>query len=257
MGEAGGGRREAEGERALAGRLPSTAYRLPSQAGFTLVGVAVLIAILVVLVAAVGPSVAAVMQRDKENELIFRGKQYARAIVAFQKRYGRPPMELKELSEKKPRSIRQMWREPMCNCDDWQVIIAGTPEAIPMSQNLPGPTGSGLGPPPGSRRTPGFGNQPPTTYGGMFPPTTPAPDQFGSGGAPPRATPVPSIFGQTGKTVGPIVGVRSKVHKQAFKKWRDKEFTDEWRFIAGDADNDLQRPFDPGSLNYKTPTPTR
>ena len=50
------------------------------------------------------------------------------------------------------------------------------------------------------------------------------------------------------KTVGPIVGVRSKVHHKALKKWRDKEWYDEWRFIAGDADNDDKSWFDPNSL---------
>ena len=32
--------------------------------------------------------------------------------------------------------------------------------------------------------------------------------------------------------------MRSKTREKALKKWRDKEWTDEWRFIAGDADND-------------------
>ena len=54
----------------------------------------------------------------------------------------------------KPRTIRQLWKDPMCNCDDWQVIIAGTPEAVPMGA-VPPPGGSGPGrdahPAPGRR----------------------------------------------------------------------------------------------------------
>ena len=38
------------------------------QAGFTLVGVVIFIAVLTILVAAIGPSVFAVQQRDKDRE---------------------------------------------------------------------------------------------------------------------------------------------------------------------------------------------
>ena len=170
------------------------------------------IAILTILIAAVGPSIATIVQRDKETELIFRGKQYARAILAFQKRYGRYPTELKELAQIKPRSIRQLWKEPMCNCDEgWQLIIAGTPDALPMGQGAPPPGGGmpGSGLPP---TTPGRsqGNQPPSTYTGFGQPTPPP--SLGGGGSAPTPTPAPfstGIFGEKPKTVGPIVGVRA------------------------------------------------
>jgi len=211
--------------------------------GFTLVGVVVAMAILTILIAAVGPSIAKIVQRDKETELIFRGKQYARAVLVFQRRFGRYPISLKELKEARPRAIRRLWREPLCNCEDgWIPIFVGTPEAMPMGQGVP-PGGSGL---PGGgfpRGTPRPGNQPPSTYTGIGGQPTPPPFL---GGTPPTPTP-PSIFGRglgEGQTVGPIVGVRAKFRQRALKKWRDREYTDEWRFIAGDADNDSQGPFE-------------
>ena len=220
--------------------------------GFTLVGVVVAIAILTILIAAIGPSIATVMQRDKEIELIFRGKQYARAILAFQKRYGRYPNELKELAEIKPRSIRQLWKEPMCNCaDGWTPIIAGTPDALPMASGPPPPGGGMPGSGPGPARTPGpgQGNQPPSTYTGIGGgQTSPF---LGGGGPAPTPTVKPfstGIFGDKPQTTGPIVGVRIALHKKALRKWRDHEFYDEWRFIAGDADNDLTSPLDPNIL---------
>lgn len=212
--------------------------------GFTLVGVVVAIAIITILLAAVGPTISTIIERDREAELIFRGKQYARAILAFQKRYGRIPVELKELSKLKPRSIRQLWRDPMCDCDDWEIIIAGTPEAVPMGQMIPG--GVGLPTTPGPRRAPGSSD------------LTPTPPFLGGSGSGPARTPTPgSIFGpNAGKKVGPIVGVRTKVHRRALRKWRDREFTDEWRFIAGDADNENQTSVDPNSVYpNRTPSP--
>ncbi len=213
--------------------------------GFTLVGVVVAIAVLTILIAAVAPSIATIVQRDKEIELVFRGKQYARAILAFQRRFGRYPNSLKELEQIKPRSIRQLWKEPMCNCDDgWVPIIAGTPDAMPMGAGpLPpggGVPGSGL---PGRSRTPGpsTGNQPPSTYtGGEQPPG--GQGGPGGGGGAPTPTPAPfstGIFGDKPTVVGPIVGVKIAMHKKALRKWRDREYYDEWRFVAGDADNDV------------------
>ena len=218
-----------------------------------MVGVVVAIAIIVILLAAVGPTVATIIERDREKELIFRGKQYARAVLAFQKRYGRFPNELKELSKIKPRSIRQLWKDPMCNCDDWQVIIAGTPEAVPMGA-APPPGGSG----PGFNRTPRPGQPTPGSGSDL----TPTPGFLGGGGSVP-ITPTPSStssFGpQTGKVVGPIMGVRSKVRRKTIFEWRGRSYTDEWRFIAGDADNDTGAPsFDPNILRgpHYTPPPS-
>ena len=231
--------------------------RLPP--GFTLVGVVVAIAVLTILIAAVAPTIATVVQRDKEMELIFRGKQYARAILAFQRRFGRYPNKLEELEKIKPRSIRQLWKEPMCNCDDgWTVIIAGTPDAMPMGSGQI-PAGGGMpGSGPGRSRTPGpsTGNQPPSTYtggGGQNPP--------GGGGPAGGATPTPApfstgIFGEKPQVVGPIVGVKLDKHTKSLRKWRDKEYYDEWRFVAGDADNDVMQ--DPANKPpVFIPTPRR
>ena len=200
--------------------------------GFTLVGVVVAIAIIVILLAAVGPTISTILERDRETELIFRGKQYARAIVAFQKRYGRLPNELKEMAKMKPKTIRQLWKDPMCNCDDWEVIFAGSPDSAPMGQT-----------PPGAQLTPGFGKRTPTPniFGDTSSNTTPTPGPFLGGGGPAR-TPTPSsIFGSDQRKIGPIVGVRTKVRRHALRPWRGKDYTDEWRFLAGDADNDQQQ----------------
>ena len=144
--------------------------------------------------------------------------------MAFQKRYGRYPNALKELYALRPRSIRQLWREPLCNCDDgWQVIIAGSPEAQPMGAG-PVPGAGGLPGGGGLRRTPiPGGNQPPSTYTGLQPTQPP----FLGGGGAPAPTPPPfarAIFVPSeGEVVGPIVGVRAKKHQRALRKWRDRE----------------------------------
>ena len=118
----------------------------------------------------------------------------------------------------------------------------------------------GLGPPPASLLTPGAWTPRVTRTSGSstfgFPDDNPTPSFTGGLGSVAR-TPTPaSIFGQPGKKTGPIVGVRTKVHRKGVKPWRGRDYTDEWRFIAGDADNDTQQSFDPNTLRGPNFTPS-
>jgi hypothetical protein len=63
------------------------------------------------------------LQREKEEELIFRGKQYAEAVRLYvQKNPGRYPSSLKELLEKK--CIRKLFRDPLGPDGQWTIILA-------------------------------------------------------------------------------------------------------------------------------------
>ena len=170
--------------------------------------------ILTIAIAAVGPALGMIGRREREHELMFRGRQYARAIGLFQRRYGRYPNTLKELYENNPRTIRKLWKDPMCDCSDWYLLILNSPDANPVGgMGVPAAMA-----PPGRLRTPT---------------PTPTPPPAGSFGTPQAA--------------GPIVGVRSKVHKEALTAWRGQTWYDQWRFIVGDADRE-GRAFDPNSL---------
>ncbi len=161
--------------------------------------------VMLILIAAVLPLVSAEAQRDKEDELIFRGLQYAEGIRNFRKRYGRYPNTLKEMFEMRPRTLRKLWKDPITNSDDWGLIsaLAGAPLA---GQGVPGAGGT----PPG---------------GGMIPQRTPTP----------AATPTPS-FGLGGPgaagaaPVGPIAGVYSKSKKKAYRVYQGRDTYADWQF---------------------------
>ncbi len=76
-------------------------------------------------------------------------------------------------------------------------------------------------------------------------------------GARPLPTPTPGVFGPGSqpKAVGPIVGVRSKVHEEALTEWRGQKYYDEWRFIMGDADKDTGFSLGGGSMPPQAPPP--
>ena len=81
--------------------------------GYTLVAIMIFITLLTIAVLVVSPSVTMMMRRDREQELLFRGKQYAQAILNFQKRQGRFPLKLSELMKTQPRSARKLYKEPI------------------------------------------------------------------------------------------------------------------------------------------------
>src|SRR5215510_8506826 len=68
-------------------------------------GHALLIVVVAMAITMIGMTVAmrvwnTVLKREKEDELIFRGRQYAQAIYLFRKFRGTLPTDLKQLEEK-------------------------------------------------------------------------------------------------------------------------------------------------------------
>jgi len=171
-----------------------------SSRGYTMVALLIGLVVLSVMIAALLPLASAESQRDKEEELIFRGMQYAEGIRLFRRKYGRYPNSLKEMLDLRPRSIRKLWKDPITNSDDWGLVsaTAGAP--------LPGQQGGGPARPPGS----------------MQPTPTPAPTATpatGFGGTPAGANPM-----------GPVAGVYSKSTKKGYRIYQGREAYNEWRF---------------------------
>jgi type II secretory pathway pseudopilin PulG len=168
--------------------------------GYTLVALMLGLTVMTILIASVLPLASAEGQRDREEELIFRGRQYAEAIRVFRRRFGRYPNTLKELYEIKPRSLRKLWKDPITNSDDWGLLSLVNP-----LQKPPGTSG-----PQVSSRAP-------------TPTPTPAAGLFGGSGA---LGPPGSALGPA----GPITGVYSKSKKKAFRIYEGRDVYNEWRF---------------------------
>ena len=90
-------------------------------------GYVLIILMMVVLVLVIGLTVAVPvlqteMKREKEAELIFRGRQYVEAVRLSQmKTPGRFPSSLRELEEKK--LIRRLYKDPMTDSGEWNVVL--------------------------------------------------------------------------------------------------------------------------------------
>ena len=104
----------------------------PREAGYALIAMMIMATVLLISLAAVLPSVYQEAQRQKEQELIFRGNQYARAVYLFHAKMGRYPTTVKELlSTNDLRFLRQAYRDPMTRSGKWRFIHA-TANGIPI-----------------------------------------------------------------------------------------------------------------------------
>ena len=107
-------------------RQPYVAGPRPGgESGYNLVVLVVMMTVLSIMTTKALPLWSAVIQREKEEELIFRGMQYAEAIRVYEKRTGGLPTKLEQLVEVEPRCIRQLWKNPMAEDGSWQLIPVG------------------------------------------------------------------------------------------------------------------------------------
>ncbi len=116
-------------------RHAAGARRGPREAGYNIVFLAVMITVLNILIAKALPLWSAVIQREKEAELIFRGMQYAEAIRIYEKRFSKLPVKLEELIEVEPRCIRQLYKNPMHEDGAWELIPQGAGRQVRPNQN--------------------------------------------------------------------------------------------------------------------------
>ncbi len=98
-------------------------HPLARAGGYTLAGLMIVLIVLEIAIAIAVPLWSGAAKRDREEELIFRGLQYAEAVRVFQQLEGRLPAGLKELAEHEPRVLRQAWTNPIKYEDGWLPVL--------------------------------------------------------------------------------------------------------------------------------------
>jgi type II secretory pathway component PulK len=73
------------------GTSPKFARKTRKQDGFALILVVFLTTLLLISVMAIAPSIRTEKQREKEQEMIWRGKQYVRGIKLYYRKNGPLP----------------------------------------------------------------------------------------------------------------------------------------------------------------------
>ncbi|HWM95336.1 MAG TPA: hypothetical protein VN493_31575 [Thermoanaerobaculia bacterium] len=176
-----------------------------SEAGYNLVILMVSLTLLNIALAMALPKWSNLIRREREEELISRGFQYAEAIRIFQNRFQRLPVRLQELVEVEPRSIRRLWKDPMTEDGKWVLIP-------------PGGQGQPLTPQPTDP------NQPPEQQ---------PPDGRDEPDDDEEIDPDTGIGEKKGTVqVGPFSGVHSRSSKESILVFNGRTRYDEWHFTV-------------------------
>ncbi len=94
-----------------------------SEAGFILLAVLFLVALILITLAVAAPKIAQSIQRDRELELMHRGEQYKRAIKLYYRKFGAYPSSIDQLvNTNQIRFLRKRYTDPMTGKDDWKII---------------------------------------------------------------------------------------------------------------------------------------
>ena len=98
---------------------PTGSHHLPSarrqrEGGYLLLAILLMMALMVIVATYVtAPRIVQQIKRDREEEMIHRGTEYARAIKKFYKKNGRYPATLDDLDKGQIRFLRKRYKEPL------------------------------------------------------------------------------------------------------------------------------------------------
>ena len=107
---------------------PTTRRRRNREQGYALVIIMFFLALLVLTTIIAAPTVLSEIQREKEKEMVWRGRQYTRAIRMYYVKMKRFPTSLDDLTKPKTglRFMRQAYKDPMNAADgSWRLIYVG------------------------------------------------------------------------------------------------------------------------------------
>jgi hypothetical protein len=183
------------------------------------------------------PRIGQQIKREKEEELVHRGKDYATAVKRFvHKNGGRYPVSVEQLENTNHiRFLRKKYVDPMTGDSDWKMVHVGEAE-IKIPAPNPGLSG-GRGQNPGlsggtggpNTNQPGIGTPPPQGIAQTLngPGSQPQPQQGNNLGS------LTTTGIGNGQTVGggQIMGVASVNKGQSIKEFNDKDHYDEWFFV--------------------------
>jgi type II secretory pathway pseudopilin PulG len=170
------------------------------------------LSVMAVLMSMALPVWSQMAKREKEEELIWRGQQYARAVGLFQRKYANAfPPSIEMLVEQ--RFLRKKYKDPITN-DDFQPIPATGGAPMPGMGGGPGAAAPGMIAPSG------FGGRGESPAGANAQPSRPGP-----GG-----TLTPAVAGAGNINLG-VSGVVSKSKDSSIKIYNGRQKYNEWAFV--------------------------
>jgi type II secretory pathway pseudopilin PulG len=173
--------------------------------GYAMAALLVMLTIMAIMMTAAMPVWRQQAQREKEEELVWRGQQYVRAIRLFQAKNQSFPPSIDVLVQ--GRYIRQKYKDPITDDDFLPLGAAGAPGQ--SQTGLPAGVQADLG----RRGQPG-------QQGGTVPGQQAGAVPGQQGGAFPGAPPV-----------GGVIGVASRSKAESIRTYNGRTHYNEWAFV--------------------------
>jgi type II secretory pathway pseudopilin PulG len=174
--------------------------------GYAMAALLVAVAVMAVLMTVALPAWRTVGRREKEEELVFRGRQYVRAVQLYQRKFAAAyPPDVDTLIQQK--FLRKKYADPMAKDGEFEILYQGTPLTLNLGQ------GSGPGVQrgtPGQRVTPGLT----VTFNAQSGAVTTGTRPGGAVGA-----------------RGGVLGVRSTSTEESLRVYNGATHYNEWLFV--------------------------
>jgi len=231
------------------------------QRGYAMAALLVGLAVMSIMLTAAMPVWRTMVTREKEEELVFRGQQYARAVGLYQRKFANAfPPSIDVLIDQ--RFLRKKYRDPMAKDDTgaeraFQVLYQGSMPQRPGAGGGAMGTAGRTGIPPGSIGSGGLQARDSRLAGGA----AQEPATAGQGGL--------GTSGLGGQPVGPrggVIGVTSTSTAKSLRVYNGRSVYNEWQFIwspAQSGEPGASRPGmpgqpgqPPGSPRHQTPRPS-
>jgi hypothetical protein len=213
-----------------------------------------MLAILMLSLTVAAPVIKKEIQRDRDVETMHRGKQYARAVKLYYKKFSSYPPTVDALvKQNEIRFLRKKYIDPTTGKEEWKIVRVGQQKtqtlgffgqpiggASPLGTGAMGgvPIGSpmGAGSSFGGTSSPGAGTAPNNTAGSPDP--NAASTASGTSGT-----------GLTGQTFGggPIMGFSPNSPKQSILVYQKKNHYNEWEFLYDPLADQLTQAGVPGT----------
>ena len=112
--------------------------------GYLLLAIMLMMALMVIAATVAAPRYVQQIKRDREEEMIHRGTQYARAIKKFYKKNGRYPASLDDLDKGQVKYLRQRYKDPLTKDGKWTLLNYGDIQGL-INSSAPGTPAAAMG----------------------------------------------------------------------------------------------------------------
>jgi type II secretory pathway pseudopilin PulG len=205
-----------------------------TQQGYTLAGALVMIAVLSVFMALSVPLWSRVKQRENEEELIFRGREYMEAVARYHQKFNSFPPDIETLYKQK--FLRKLYKDPMTESGTWKVLRPDSLVNVGEAGKVNRP-GEG-----GSLATPDKDDDDQQKRADKKKQTSDPDEQQEESFEEGENLEAEEPEEEESETLGPIVGVVSRSNKTSIKVYNGQTRYSKWVFAYAPQQQEQQKP---------------